>query len=1177
MDERIEELARRSPNFGFLLPHEPLLVLTGVRAESYVYSDPNTALYKARQFGEFLARKLVSLTNTAVHGDAQAVRLAALTQAGALVPQVGQAFDRLRAVGNVAVHEYYGEVRAALEGVRTCFELGVWFHRAVTGDREPIGFVPPPEPDGHAREPVDAADRSDLVELQAELARYQERLAEVKLRLDGKTARQEAEARARAEAEQQLARALADRDALRALTDQLNTRLAEFESAFAVETAQPMRVSAADRELLIENARAAATEPRTEAEVRREVDRLLAAAGWVLQDAGRENLFAGVGVAVREAATAAGTADYLLYVHRKLIGVIEAKREGRILTPVERQSARYAEGLTSAQRLQAWRLPLPFRYETTAAETHFTNDLDPVSRGRPVFSFHRPETLDRWMREAEADEHAPTLRARLRRGLPALDDGRLREAQREAVTGLEESLRRDRPRALIQMATGAGKTFAAVSSSYRLLKHAKAERVLFLVDRNNLGKQALTEFHNYVTPDDGRKFAELYNVQRLTGADMLSSSMVVISTVQRLYAMLRGQPIPDSDTDDEAYDAYGGDEIIDVSYNPDVPPETFDLIIVDECHRSIYGRWRAVLEYFDAYIVGLTATPVKQTFGFFHQNLVSEYSYEQAVADGVNVQFDVYRIRTEVSEHGATIDAGTVVPKRDLRTRRQRYEELDEDFGYTGAQLGGKVVSGPQLRLVLETFRDNLFTEIFPKLPGQPPREYVPKTLIYASKDNHAEDIVQLVREIFDQGNTFAAKITYSAANPDQLLAAFRNSPELRIAVTVDMIATGTDVRPLECVFFLRDVKSWSYFEQMKGRGARTLDPAELRAVTPDAASKDRFVIVDAVGVTDSPRVDAAPLQRHTEKQVSFEQLLRKAGTLTITLGETSTLGGRLAALDRQITPEQRVELEGIAGQPLNQVIGSVLRVADTDELARLPVGDEQAIRSLVEDAVRPLAENPELRRRLLEIRRQRDVIYDEVNPDRLIEARGLTTGEIAQRTVTSFHDYVEQHRDEITAIELAYRLGDGGRGVYLQLKDLATRIARPPHQWTPETLWRAYEELGLAAGRHGVTYGAVDLIGLIRYELGLDQHPRPHRSVVEERFENWLARQHQSGVEFAADQIWWLEGIRDIVATSAGFSHDDLDGVPFSQRGGTDGFIRTFGTAHAERILTDLNRGLTA
>jgi type I restriction enzyme, R subunit len=559
-----------------------------------------------------------------------------------------------------------------------------------------------------------------------------------------------------------------------------------------------------------------------EARARVQIDRQLERAGWLVVDRRKLNLFAGPGVAVRETIMAPGhgRADYLLYVDKHVVGVIEAKPEGTPLSDVEWQSARYAEGLPEQHRrravLRAGRLP--FVFEANAAETHLTNGYDPDPRARRVFNFPRPETLGRWVREAEADPGLPTWRAKVRR-LPPLPAARLRPAQAEAIRGIERSLAEGRhSRSLVQMATGAGKTYAAVTESHRLLEHGGFHRVLFLVDRNNLGRQTLREFQAYVTPEDGRKLTELYPVDRLTGAGMLGSSKVVISTIQRLYSVLRGQEA--ADADDEGMDEDVPARPVEVSYSPRVPPETFDLVIVDECHRSIYGNWRGVLEYFDAHVIGLTATPVKQTFGFFQQNLVSEYTYEEAVADRVNVDFDVYRIKTKITARGSSVEAGATVPVRDRRTRRERYQTLDEDLLYTAAQVDRAVTARHQIRLVLETFRDRLFSEIFPG------RSVVPKTLIFCKDDNHAEEVVNAVREVFGKGNDFAAKITYSARNPDELLQAFRNSPALRVAVTVDMIATGTDVKPIECVFFMRDVRSPAYFEQMKGRGARTI-PAD--------------------------------------------------------------------------------------------------------------------------------------------------------------------------------------------------------------------------------------------------------------------------------------------------------------------------------------------------------------
>ena len=387
-----------------------------------------------------------------------------------------------------------------------------------------------------------------------------------------------------------------------------------------------------------------------------------------------------------------------------------------------------------------------------------------------------------------------------------------------------------------------------------MIKRAGARRVLFLVDRSNLGRQTLREFQGFTTPDEGRKFTELYNVQLLQSSRIDPVSRVCIATIQRVYSMLKGEEL-----DPELEELSGFDlaplqrEPAPVEYNSDIPIETFDVIITDECHRSIYNLWRQVLEYFDAFLIGLTATPSKQTSGFFQQNLVMEYNHEQAVADGVNVDFDVYRINTEITQQGSSVEAGYYVDKRDRQTRKVRWEELEEDLTYTPNQLDREVVAEDQIRTVVQTFRDRLFTEIFSG------RRDVPKTIIFAKDDSHADDIVRIVGQEFDKGNDFCQKITYktTGVSPESLLTSFRNSYNPRIVVTVDMIATGTDIKPVEVVFFMRNVRSRSFFEQMKGRGVRTISSTDFSSVTPDARNKERFVIVDAVGVTETELSDS--------------------------------------------------------------------------------------------------------------------------------------------------------------------------------------------------------------------------------------------------------------------------------------------------------------------------------
>ena len=616
------------------------------------------------------------------------------------------------------------------------------------------------------------------------------------------------------------------------------------------------------------------------------IDEMLSQSGWVVQDKKKIDFSASLGIAVREYQTDVGPADYVLFVDKKPVGVVEAKPEdwGQKITTVEDQSAAYAAAKLKWVNNQE---PLPLIYESTGVLTRFTDGRDPKPRSREVFSFPRPETVLDWR------TRSASLRARLQ-GLPGLDPTDLRACQVNAVEQLEASFKDDRPRALIQMATGSGKTYTAITSIYRLLKHADAKRILFLVDTKNLGEQAEQEFMAYVPSDDNRKFTELYNVQRLKSSFVAKDSQVCISTIQRMYALLKGQDM------DEAAEEINPAELVQprqpmpVVYNGKIPPEFFDFIVIDECHRSIYNLWRQVLEYFDAYLIGLTATPDSRTYGFFKTNVVSEYDHEQAVADGVNVGNEIYAIDTERTRHGGQLKADQQVEKRERLTRRRRWTIEDEDSTYTGSQLDRDIVNPDQIRTVVRTFRDKL-PEIFPG------RTEVPKTLVFAKTDSHADDIIQTVREEFAEGNDFCKKITYKVEeDPKSVLAQFRNDYYPRIAVTVDMIATGTDVKPLECLLFMRDVRSSHYFEQMKGRGTRTLGHDDLRKVTPSALSgKTHYVIVDAVGVTKSLKTASQPLI--TKPTVPLKDLAMGVMMGARDEDTVSSLAGRLARLNQQL------------------------------------------------------------------------------------------------------------------------------------------------------------------------------------------------------------------------------------------------------------------------------------
>jgi type I restriction enzyme, R subunit len=712
-----------------------------------------------------------------------------------------------------------------------------------------------------------------------------------------------------------------------------------------------------------------------EQKARDAIDNQLLQAGWLIQNRDEINLSAGRGIVIREfkMADGYGFADYILYVDKQAVGALEAKPAGFTLSGVKPQVDKYSEGLPP--NLPASIRPLPFLYISTGIDTSFVNLLDPQARSRRVFSFHRPDTIAEWLQAPNLTEWvrgwggcsevgqafqpvilpgvgedraalvgqaslpaidarcAPpsSFRARLRT-MPPVAIANLWENKRLALENLEKSLRDDRPRALIQMATGSGKTMLAITSIYRLIKFGGARRVLFLVDRRNLGNQAEKEFESYRTPDDNRKFTELYKVQHLRGNTVGSSTKVVITTIQRLYSMLKGEPDLDPSVEEESQftnDFAARREPLPVTYNKTIPPEFFDIIFIDECHRSIYTLWRQVLEYFDAYLIGLTATPSKQTLGFFEQNLVMEYGHEQAIADKVNVPFDVYRIRTKITEEGSKIDAGPgiLVGKRERRTRKMRWEQPDEDIEYTARELDRAVVAEDQIRLVARTFKERLFTEIFPS------RREIPKTLIFAKDDSHAEDIVRIFRQEFGKSDDFCQKITYltTGHDPKDLIQDFRNSFNPRIAVTVDMIATGTDIKPVEIVMFMRTVKSRLLFEQMKGRGVRVIDPTELQAATPDAAAKTHFIIVDCVGATEAVLSDAQPMER--KKTVPFKALLEHIALRGTDPDYYSSLANRLARLNLECGPKENQRIEAASGGiPLADITKAIVIALDPDQ-----------------------------------------------------------------------------------------------------------------------------------------------------------------------------------------------------------------------------------------------------
>ena len=902
------------------------------------------------------------------------------------------------------------------------------------------------------------------------------------------------------------------------------------------------------------------------------IDDKLCQSGWVIQDLKRLNLTASLGVAVREFPTSTGEVDYALFVDGKPVGVVEAKQSqaGQSITDVEVQSGRYANSTFKWVKND---YTIRFAYEATDKLIRFTDYKDIKYRSRTVFSFHRPETLFDLIQQPD------TIRNNMKH-FPLLDVKGFRKCQINAINNLDQSFADNRPRALVQMATGAGKTFTAITSAYRLLKYGKMKGILFLVDTKGLGEQAEREFLAYTPNDDPRSFSQIYGVRRLKSSYMPNDVQICISTIQRMYSILKEEELDES-AEEAPFVEYVTAESKapkEVAYNEKYPPEFFDCIIVDECHRSIYNVWSQVLTYFDAFIIGLTATPDNRTFAFFNENIVSEYTREQAIIDGVNVGEDIFLIETEVGKNGAHL-MKQMIEYRDRLSRAKRWRQMDEDVDYVPSQLDKKIVNPSQIRTVIRSFKENLFTTLFPR------RKEVPKTLIFAKTDSHADDIVQIVREEFGEGNDFCRKITYAVDNPESVLSSFRNDYNPRIAVTVDMIATGTDVKPIECLIFMRDVKSKNYFEQMKGRGTRVLSKEDLQKVTPSATeNKDHFVIVDAVGVTKSRKSDTRPLER--KPTVSMKELMMNVALGAKDKDTLTSLANRVIRLNSQMTQAEREQFKEKVGATAGCVAERLLNAFDEDiifEQAQKNTGvseptEEQikvAQRELVQAAVAPF-HNPDIRDYIENVRRNHDQIIDSVNLDSVIFAGfDVQQEKNVNKVISSFHTFIEENKDEIVALRIIYDAAYKERPMVIEkLKELYEKLKS--EGITVERLWDCYAIKQPDKVKRSAMTQITDLISIIRFEMGYADTLTSFADKVNYNFMQWTFKKNAGHIQFTEEQMDWLRLIKDHIVASLSILPEDLELTPFDRKGGLLGFYDAFGDDY-EKILQEMNVALVA
>ena len=834
---------------------------------------------------------------------------------------------------------------------------------------------------------------------------------------------------------------------------------------------------------------------------RKKIDIMLKKAGWDIVS--RDKYSSGMSAVAIEEGLLKGNleADYLLFLDGKAIGVLEAKKESVSLDDVvAHQAENYTHKLLPMY--QYWENPLPLIYLSNGKELLFKNARNPGSTFEPLSAMHTPKQIVKFL----------GLNSYFA-GLPTLSPKNLRACQYAAITNLEASFRNAQKRALIVLATGAGKTYTACLAAYRFLTYTPTRRVLFLVDRNNLGKQAEGEFGDFKLTENGEPFSSIYSTERLRSDKISNSSDLVICTIQRLFSVITGQELQEDEDGESQFEC---DSLPAVELNGKLllSPDFFDLIIVDECHRSIYGRWRKVLEYFkDARIIGLTATPNEETMEFFNKNRVVNYTLEKSIVDGINVDCRIYRIRTSATENGGEIDKGEKYRQIVNYTGENSLVCAEDASTYLPNDLDRSVINSEQIRVVLETYRDAVYSDLYPN--RKPNLAYIPKTLIFAKSDAHADNIIRILREQVFPGQCpeFAQKITYSAGDSNALIKSFRNDKKFRIAVTVTLVATGTDVKPLEVLIFMREVNSESLYVQMKGRGVRTITDDALRNVTPNADSKDLFYLVDAVGVTEHAKSSSSSSVESDGVNISLEKLLEQITHGYLPDDNLRLLASRLVRINGKATETQRDEFNNIAGIEMNELATRIYDAFEEGVLIKNPFVHTNQPNEIRKSLVQALSVNAKAREYLLILNAGFLKIL-QPGHDTLI-SKGFSV-ECAEKTVAEFEEYIQTNRDREKAIQIIAD-NNGEPITYEMLEDLKNKFLMANNQFNVENLWHSYKVLNQTAVvpfKDSTEKDALtNLIQLVRFSLKMITKLQSLTSLSAQRFELWCGQNQRDAL----------------------------------------------------------------
>ena len=860
-----------------------------------------------------------------------------------------------------------------------------------------------------------------------------------------------------------------------------------------------------------------------EEKARQKIDQWFTDAGWevINRDDYEPTCTA---VAIREGLLKGNLeADYFLFINGKAVGVLEAKREetDAFSSIVCEQAALYARSVPNIY--QTYQKPLPFIFTSNGKELYFCDFREQDHYFKQIMTIPTPHEL---VKKLGINDYFA--------GLPTLRKKGLRDCQYEAITELEKSFRSGQKRALMVLATGAGKTYTACLAAYRMLSYTPMRRVLFLVDRNNLGKQAEGEFGTFRLTENGEVFSTIFTVNRLRSSSIPSDSSVIISTIQRLFSFLKGDAIEDNEDDDENEPT----EEVALPPNPNLPHDYFDMIIVDECHRSIYGNWRKVLEYFDtARLVGLTATPIPETMAFFNNNRIVNYTLEKSIVDGVNVDCRVYRIKTQVTETGGAILEGEKFKEETRYTGEVKTVSSKETKTYTNKELNRSVINPAQIKLILSTYRDVVYTELFNDPQREPNMDYLPKTLIFALNEAHATNIVQIAKEVFGRtDDRFVQKITYSAGDSNELIRHFRNDKDFRIAVTCTLVATGTDVKPLEVVMFMRDVESLPLYIQMKGRGVRTIGDEQLRNVTPNAFSKDCFYLVDAVGVTEHEKTIPTATDEATTKIITLRELLECISHGYISDEYLKRLAATLARIFNKADDSQRKEFARLSHDDMKELSA---RIYDALEKSTLPPFVSTEKPNLERKGlVSPLANHADARRYLLIL--AAGFVNTLMPGEDTLISKGFSI-EDAKNTTEAFEEFCRENADEIEALRIIYN-NEGEPITYSMLKDLEHKLKMANNHFAPKQIWNSYAILSPSKVKRSTTKEESDaltnIIQLVRYAFRQIERLDSVVTTSKQYFNLWLGQNQR---EITDKQREVISRIVDYIASNGACTVRDI------------------------------------